>query len=144
MADPEVAHYDKLRAIRAITISIDTVRAKFKYGGNVDDDHRKSVIARLKGAERSRGQGRRRPCDSQEPVGTSACRPHRTGWTGQPLQGVGAYQGEDRPGVGAFAAQRGGGRVGTSGGHLAQFGRRPADGGDGRLLGYEVPLLATG
>ncbi len=48
VADPEVAHYDKLRVIRAITISIDTVRAKFKYGGNVDDDHRQSVIARLK------------------------------------------------------------------------------------------------
>jgi transcriptional regulator len=48
VADPELAHYDKLRAIRAITISIETVRAKFKYGGNVDDDHRKSVIARLK------------------------------------------------------------------------------------------------
>jgi len=48
VADPELAHYDKLRAIRAITISIDAVRAKFKYGGNVDDDHRKSVIARLR------------------------------------------------------------------------------------------------
>ena len=47
VADPELAHHDKLRAIRAITISIDTVRAKFKYGGNVDDDHRASVIARL-------------------------------------------------------------------------------------------------
>src|ERR1700683_2951965 len=48
VADPELAHYQKLRAIRAITISVDTVRAKFKYGGNVDADHRKSVIARLK------------------------------------------------------------------------------------------------
>jgi transcriptional regulator len=48
VADPERAHYQKLRAIRAIIISIDSVRAKFKYGGNVDDDHRKAVIARLK------------------------------------------------------------------------------------------------
>jgi transcriptional regulator len=47
-ADPELAHAAKLRSIRAITIHVDTVRAKFKYGGNVDDEHRESVIARLR------------------------------------------------------------------------------------------------
>jgi transcriptional regulator len=48
VADPAVAHRGRLRAIRAITIPIDTVRAKFKYGGNVDDAHRRSVIDRLR------------------------------------------------------------------------------------------------
>jgi transcriptional regulator len=47
-ADPEAAHPTKLRSIRSITIAVDTVRAKFKYGGNVDDAHRRSVIARLR------------------------------------------------------------------------------------------------
>ena len=48
VADPEVAHQAKLRSIRAITIDIDSVRAKFKFGGNVDDDHRQAVIERLR------------------------------------------------------------------------------------------------
>jgi transcriptional regulator len=47
IADPETAHPTKLRAIRAITISVDSVRAKFKYGGNVDSDHRRAVVERL-------------------------------------------------------------------------------------------------
>jgi transcriptional regulator len=47
VADPEMAHQAKLRSIRAITIAIDNVRAKFKFGGNVDDDHRHAVIERL-------------------------------------------------------------------------------------------------
>jgi transcriptional regulator len=48
VADPEVVHQAKLRSIRAITIAIDDVRAKFKFGGNVDDDHRHAVIERLR------------------------------------------------------------------------------------------------
>ncbi|MGI8752553.1 MAG: FMN-binding negative transcriptional regulator [Acidimicrobiales bacterium] len=48
VADPEVAHAAKLRLIRGITLSIDDVRAKFKYGGNVDDSHRKAVVERLR------------------------------------------------------------------------------------------------
>jgi len=48
IADPELAHPTRLRAIRAITISMDVVRAKFKYGGNVDRDHSKAVIERLR------------------------------------------------------------------------------------------------
>jgi transcriptional regulator len=47
IADPAV-HGPKLSAIRGITITIDEVRAKFKYGGNVDDDHRQAVIERLR------------------------------------------------------------------------------------------------
>jgi transcriptional regulator len=48
VTDPEVAHPAKLRSIRAITIAIDNVRAKFKFGGNVDDNHRHAVIERLR------------------------------------------------------------------------------------------------
>ncbi len=48
VADPEVAHLAKLRSIRAITISIEEVRAKFKYGGNVDRSHREAVIGLLR------------------------------------------------------------------------------------------------
>jgi transcriptional regulator len=48
VADPELAHLAKLRSIRSITIAIDDVRAKFKFGGNVDDDHRLAVIERLR------------------------------------------------------------------------------------------------
>jgi transcriptional regulator len=47
VSDPAVAHRSRLRAIRAITVSIDDVRAKFKYGGNVDTEHRLSIIERL-------------------------------------------------------------------------------------------------
>jgi transcriptional regulator len=54
VADPADVHGPKLSAIRGITITIDEVRAKFKYGGNVDDAHRQAVIERLR--ERS-GQG---------------------------------------------------------------------------------------
>ncbi len=47
VADPELVHGQRLRAIRGISITMDTVRAKFKYGGNVDVDHRHAVIDRL-------------------------------------------------------------------------------------------------
>jgi transcriptional regulator len=48
VADPAEVHGPKLSAIRGITISIEEVRAKFKYGGNVDDAHRQAVIERLR------------------------------------------------------------------------------------------------
>jgi transcriptional regulator len=48
VADPEVAHRAKLKSIHAITIAIEEVRAKFKYGGNVDGAHRQAVIERLR------------------------------------------------------------------------------------------------
>jgi transcriptional regulator len=47
VADPEVAHGPKLAAIHAITVTVEEVRAKFKYGGNVDRPHRQAVVERL-------------------------------------------------------------------------------------------------
>jgi transcriptional regulator len=47
VADPEVAHATRLRGIRAVTLRIEDVRAKFKYGGNVDEPHRRAVARRL-------------------------------------------------------------------------------------------------
>src|SRR5271166_761797 len=44
-ADPLIAHAERLHAIRGIRIAVDEVRAKFKYGGNVDLEHREAVIA---------------------------------------------------------------------------------------------------
>jgi transcriptional regulator len=54
ITDPLVAHPAQLRTIRGIRIAIEDVRAKFKYGGNVDVEHREAVIADL---ERRRGPG---------------------------------------------------------------------------------------
>jgi transcriptional regulator len=47
VADPQAAHEPKLRSILGIRIDIDEVRAKFKYGGNVDVAHRQAVAERL-------------------------------------------------------------------------------------------------
>lgn len=47
VADPLQAHEGKLGSIRALRIAVDAVRAKFKYGGNVDLAHREAVIAEL-------------------------------------------------------------------------------------------------
>jgi transcriptional regulator len=47
VADPAHAHPKKLGSILGISIAIDDVRAKFKYGGNVDADHRLAVVDRL-------------------------------------------------------------------------------------------------
>lgn len=65
VADPEVAHPAKLRAIRAVVLRIEEVVAKFKYGGNVDDAHRRAVIYRLEtrdgpGDQAAAGHTRRR------------------------------------------------------------------------------------
>jgi len=46
VADPSV-HLAKLPAIRGIRLPIDQVRAKFKYGGNVDAAHRAAVSEHL-------------------------------------------------------------------------------------------------
>jgi transcriptional regulator len=48
VADPEKAHPARLRAIKAVVLTVDEVIAKFKYGGNVDEAHRRAVIARLR------------------------------------------------------------------------------------------------
>ena len=47
VADPLEAHRARLRSIRAVTMTVTEVQAKFKYGGNVDDAHRAAVAARL-------------------------------------------------------------------------------------------------
>jgi transcriptional regulator len=48
IADPLVAHAGKLEAIRAVVLTVEEVAAKFKYGGNVDRDHREAIIERLR------------------------------------------------------------------------------------------------
>ncbi len=48
IANPLVAHLGKLTAIRAVVLSVEEVIAKFKFGGNVDRDHREAVIERLR------------------------------------------------------------------------------------------------
>jgi transcriptional regulator len=47
VADPAEAHATKLNAILGISIAIEEVAAKFKYGGNVDVAHRLAVAAHL-------------------------------------------------------------------------------------------------
>jgi transcriptional regulator len=46
VVDP-VEHGPKLRAIRGLRIAVHQVRAKFKYGGNVDAEHRRAVAELL-------------------------------------------------------------------------------------------------
>jgi transcriptional regulator len=50
-ADP-LEHGRRLNGIRGLRLAVHEVRAKFKYGGNVDDAHRAAVAAKL--AERTR------------------------------------------------------------------------------------------
>lgn len=45
--DPQVAHPARLAAITGIRLVVEVVRAKFKFGGNVDAPHRRAVIERL-------------------------------------------------------------------------------------------------
>jgi transcriptional regulator len=47
VADPAVAHPLRLLTIVGLSIAIDTVSAKFKYGGNVDEAHRRAVVDHL-------------------------------------------------------------------------------------------------
>lgn len=47
VADPLGAHRSKLRAIRGLVLHVDDVGARFKFGGNVDLAHRRSVLERL-------------------------------------------------------------------------------------------------
>ncbi len=48
VADPQVAHPQKLTSIRGVSIAVEEVRGKFKYGGNVDAEHRLAVADRLR------------------------------------------------------------------------------------------------
>lgn len=52
VADPELAHPARLRAIRAVVLHVEEVAGKFKYGGNVDEPHRRAVVERLRGRDR--------------------------------------------------------------------------------------------
>jgi transcriptional regulator len=45
-ADP-IEHGRRLAGIRGLRLEVREVRAKFKYGGNVDDAHRAEVVERL-------------------------------------------------------------------------------------------------
>ncbi len=47
VADPAEVHAAKLRGILGIEIRVEKVSAKFKYGGNVDEAHRRAVVAQL-------------------------------------------------------------------------------------------------
>jgi transcriptional regulator len=47
-ADPAEAHRAKLLGILGIEIRVERVRAKFKYGGNVDEAHRRAVVEHLR------------------------------------------------------------------------------------------------
>ncbi len=53
-------HGARLRQIRGIRLSIDDVRAKYKYGGNVDQAHRDAVATRLEARD---GPGDRAACE---------------------------------------------------------------------------------
>ncbi|HTL24204.1 MAG TPA: FMN-binding negative transcriptional regulator [Mycobacteriales bacterium] len=46
-ADPSV-HLRRLPGIRGVRLSVESVQAKFKYGGNVDDAHRARVAEHLR------------------------------------------------------------------------------------------------
>ncbi len=48
VADPTEAHAAKLLGILGIEVRVEHVSAKFKYGGNVDEAHRRAVVDRLR------------------------------------------------------------------------------------------------
>ena len=47
VADPAEAHASRLLGILGLSIAVEEVSAKFKYGGNVDGPHRRAVVERL-------------------------------------------------------------------------------------------------
>jgi transcriptional regulator len=47
VAEPLDAHRAKLRQIRGLVLHVDEVDTRFKFGGNVDDAHRRGVLERL-------------------------------------------------------------------------------------------------
>ena len=47
VADPGESHAAKLIGILGISITAEQVSAKFKYGGNVDELHRRAVVEHL-------------------------------------------------------------------------------------------------
>lgn len=71
VADPELAHPGRLRAIRAVVLRVDDVVAKFKFGGNVDEPHRRAVISRLlergRSGDRAAAEHTRRRLEGDRP-----------------------------------------------------------------------------
>ncbi len=67
LKDPLV-HAKRFAAIRGLRLSIDEVRAKFKYGGNADDAHREATKARLlaRGGPGDAAAARRVPLDPRK------------------------------------------------------------------------------
>jgi transcriptional regulator len=47
VADPAASHAAQLLGILGISVAVEKVSAKFKYGGNVDEPHRRAVVERL-------------------------------------------------------------------------------------------------
>jgi transcriptional regulator len=47
VADPAESHAARLLGILGLSIAVEQVSAKFKYGGNVDGPHRRAVVERL-------------------------------------------------------------------------------------------------
>jgi transcriptional regulator len=47
VADPGHDHRRRLAAIRGLVLHVDSVAARFKFGGNVDAAHRRAVLERL-------------------------------------------------------------------------------------------------
>jgi len=47
VADPAMAHPRQIQSILGISIAVESVAAKFKYGGNVDEAHRLAVVDHL-------------------------------------------------------------------------------------------------
>jgi transcriptional regulator len=47
VADPGESHAAKLLGILGIAITVEQVSVKFKYGGNVDEPHRRAVVEHL-------------------------------------------------------------------------------------------------
>ena len=75
VADP-LEHGRTLTGIRGMRLHVDHVRAKLKYGGNVDDAHRAVVGGPPGGPRRSGRRGRARPPAPPPPVRLSALRTH--------------------------------------------------------------------
>jgi transcriptional regulator len=47
VADPAGSHAARLLGILGISVAVEQVSAKFKYGGNVDESHHRAVVERL-------------------------------------------------------------------------------------------------
>ncbi len=83
VADPLAAHEAQLSTIRGIRIVIEEVRAKFKYGGNVDVEPPRGCHRRPRATWRA-GRSRRRPPDQAPPRRLTVSSPLQD-WTRQRL-----------------------------------------------------------